>query len=79
VVARRRYQNDWILTLYRAMQAAIGEQLKIEYELPGELTPELAIVLRKLDDPRHEVVSVDSRLEFISAGSATAIDPRVGY
>jgi hypothetical protein len=29
------------------MQAAIGQQLKIEYEPPRELTPELAIVLRK--------------------------------
>jgi len=39
--------------LYRATQAAIGQQLKIEYEPPRELTPELAIVLRKLDEPRH--------------------------
>jgi hypothetical protein len=36
------------------MQAAIGQQLKIEYEPPRELTPELGIVLRKLDEPRHE-------------------------
>jgi hypothetical protein len=36
-----------------AMQAAIGQQLKIEYEPPRELTPELAIVLRKLDEPSH--------------------------
>jgi len=36
------------------MQAAIGQELKIEYEPPRELTPELAIVLRMLDEPRHE-------------------------
>jgi hypothetical protein len=36
------------------MQATIGQQLKIECEPPRELTPELAIVLRKLDEPRHE-------------------------
>jgi hypothetical protein len=36
------------------MQAAIAQKLKIEYEPPRELTPELAIVLRKLDGLRHE-------------------------
>jgi hypothetical protein len=36
------------------MQAAIGQQLKIEYGPPRELTPDLAIVLRKLDEPRQE-------------------------
>jgi hypothetical protein len=50
-----------------------------EYEPPSELTPELAVVLRKLDAPMHEAVLVDGRLEFISAGSAAAIDPRAGY
>ena len=59
MVARTRYQDDWVLNLYRAMQAAIGQQLTIEYESPRELTPELAIVLRKLDEPSHEAVSVD--------------------
>jgi hypothetical protein len=54
VVARIRYQDDWVLNLYRAMQAAIGQQLKIEYGPPRELTPDLAIVLRKLDEPRQE-------------------------
>jgi hypothetical protein len=49
VVVRVRYQDDWVRNLYRAMQAAIGQQLKLEYEPPRELTPELAIVLRKLD------------------------------
>jgi hypothetical protein len=53
VVARTRYQEDWVLNLYRAAQAAIGQQLKIEYEPPRELTPELTIVLRKLDEPMH--------------------------
>jgi len=54
VVARTRYQDVWVLDLYRAAQAAIGQQLKIEYEPPRELTPELAIVLRQLDEPRRE-------------------------
>ena len=54
MVVRIRYQDDWALNLYRAMQAAIGQELKIEYEPPRELTPELAIVLRMLDEPRHE-------------------------
>ena len=79
VVARAHYQDDWVLNPYRAAQAAIGQQLKIEYEPPRELTPELAAVLRKLDEPMHEAVLVDGRLEFISAGSAAAIDPCAGY
>jgi len=54
VVARTRYQDDWVLNLYRAMQATIGQQLKIEYEPPRELTPELAVVVGKLDEPRHD-------------------------
>jgi hypothetical protein len=38
------------------MQAAIGQQLKIEYEPPRELTPELVIKLEKLDEPsRHRL------------------------
>jgi hypothetical protein len=36
------------------MQAAIGQELKIEYEPPRELTPELVVVLGKLDEPRRE-------------------------
>ena len=52
MVARTRYQDRWVLDLYRAMQATIGQQIKIEYEPPRELTPELAIVLGKLDEPR---------------------------
>ena len=79
MVARARCQDHWVLNLYRAMQATIGQQLKIEYEPPRELTPELAVVLRKLDEPMHEAVLVDGRHEFISAGSAAAIDPRAGY
>ena len=54
MVARTRYQDDWALNLYRALQAAIGQQLKIEYEPPRELAPELAVLLGKLNEPRHE-------------------------
>ena len=54
MVARTRYQDDWVLNLYRAMQATIGQQLKIEYEPPRELATELAVVPGKLDEPRHE-------------------------
>ena len=46
MVAGTRYQDDWVLDLYRAAQAAIGQELKIECEPPGELTPELTIILR---------------------------------
>jgi hypothetical protein len=58
VVARARYQDDWVLNLHRAMQAAIGQELMIEYEPPRALPPELAIVLEKLDEPsRHQLTS----------------------
>ena len=53
MVARTRHQDDWVLNLYRAAQAAIGQELRIEYELPRDLTPDLAVVLRKLDEPRQ--------------------------
>ena len=46
MVARAHYQDHWVLNLYRATQAAIGQQLKIEYEPPRELTAELTIILR---------------------------------
>jgi len=51
MVARTRHQDDWVLNLYRAAQAAIGQELRIECEPPRQLTPELTVVLRKLDEP----------------------------
>ena len=47
MVARAHYQDHWVLNLYRATQVAIGQQLKIEYEPPRELTAELTIVCPK--------------------------------
>jgi hypothetical protein len=46
------------------MQAAIGQQLKVQYEPPRELTQELAIILRKLDKQppsTDEPTSTDAR------------------
>ena len=54
MVARTRYQDDWVLNLHRAAQAAIGRELRIEYDPPRELTPELTVVLsRDLDLARY--------------------------
>ena len=80
MVARTRYQDDWVLNLYRAMQAAIGQQLKIEYEPPRELTPELAIVLRKLDEPsRHQLTRKTGRKAFPPTPLTPAFrPPRLG-
>ena len=46
----KRYQGVWPPNLHRAMLAAIGQQLKIDYEPPKKLTPELATALKKLDE-----------------------------
>jgi hypothetical protein len=52
LTARTHYQDRWEAALHHAMQAAIGEELKAKYEPPTELTPELSVVLTKLDDPK---------------------------
>ena len=39
VTVRMGHEDEWVLNLYRAMQDAIGQQLRTEYELPTELTP----------------------------------------
>jgi hypothetical protein len=49
IIRRARHQDLWVLSLYRAMQAAIGEQLKRELELPGDLTPELAVLANRIE------------------------------
>jgi hypothetical protein len=51
MVLRGRRQGEWILGVRRAMQAALGQQLKTVYGLPTELTPELAAVLAAIDNP----------------------------
>ena len=61
-------QDDWVLDLYRAMQAAIGQLLEIKYEPPGELTPELAVVLKSLEEtrpPSTDERSLEDRTEVI--------------
>jgi hypothetical protein len=37
-----------------AMQAAIGDELRAKYEQPTELTPELSVILTKLDKSKGE-------------------------
>jgi hypothetical protein len=56
VTERTRHQHERISSLHRTVQAAIGQQLKKEYEPPTELTAELATILakkRRLGGPRH--------------------------
>ena len=54
MVARARHQDLWVLCSYRAMQAAIGQQLKAELELPEHLPPELVVLLTKMDKQKDE-------------------------
>jgi hypothetical protein len=41
-------------TVHRAMLTGIAEHLKIEYEPPTDPTPELADLLRRLDDEKDK-------------------------
>jgi hypothetical protein len=40
--------------LRRQMQTAIGQQLRVKYELPQELPPELAMLLIRMDEKPEE-------------------------
>ncbi len=52
---RRRQEDQWVPALYRAMQAAIGQLLKTEYENPPtELTPELHFILARIEEQKGE-------------------------
>jgi hypothetical protein len=54
-----QHSRKWALALRREMQTAIGQQLRVEGELPQELPPELASVLGRRDiedDPYADVV-----------------------
>ena len=41
MIARKAVLVRWTSELHRAMQTEIGQQLRSEYELPQELSPEL--------------------------------------
>ena len=49
MTARKTALVRWTSELHRAMQTEIGQQLRSEYELPQELSPELARSLARLD------------------------------
>jgi hypothetical protein len=53
MIARARHQV-WVLSLYRAMQATIGEQLKKELERPNDLTPELAVLVNRMEKQKGQ-------------------------
>ncbi len=49
-----RQKGEWVQALYRAARAAIGQQLKTEYEPPTELTPELHFILARIEEQKGE-------------------------
>jgi hypothetical protein len=55
---RARQQDQWLLSLHHAMQAAITHELKAEYEPPQELTPKLMQLVTAIDPQRAETASV---------------------
>jgi hypothetical protein len=64
---KSRDSSMWALGLRREMQIAIGQQLRIECELPKELAPELSMLLARLHEDRlippsrvHRVVTEPS-------------------
>jgi hypothetical protein len=50
-----RQQDEWVPRLRRAMQAAIGQQLKAEFEPPEGLTPELIVVMTRLQSRKDQL------------------------
>jgi hypothetical protein len=46
-------QSLWVSDTYRAMQTAIGWQLKMRYEPPTELPPKLIDLVAAMDRPRE--------------------------
>jgi hypothetical protein len=48
------HPQEWPEDLRREMQTAIGQQLRVEYELPQELPPELAMLLIRMDEQPQE-------------------------
>ena len=42
----------WAKDLRREMQTAIGQQLRVECELPQEIAPELAVILTLMREER---------------------------
>jgi hypothetical protein len=50
----QRGRDRWGSQLRRAMQAAIGQQLKTEFEPFEELTPDLIVLLRRMHEPKSE-------------------------
>ena len=51
---RARQQDQWVSSLYQAMQVAIGHELKAEYEPPKELTPKLIALVIAINAQRDE-------------------------
>jgi hypothetical protein len=48
MAADARPQYKWVSGLHRAMQARIADELKAECEIQAGLTPELSVLLTKL-------------------------------
>jgi hypothetical protein len=63
VTVRMGHEDEWVLNLYRAMQDAIGQQLRTEYELPTELTPKLVVLLSIIDQQSE---TKEDRVQSIS-------------
>jgi hypothetical protein len=54
MVTRGRQHDQWLLGIYGAVQAAIGQQLKTVYEPPKELTPRLGVLVTAMDKPEED-------------------------
>ena len=52
MITRRQQQERWVLESYQAIRNAVGWQLKMRYEPPLELTPELIGLVAAIDEPR---------------------------
>jgi hypothetical protein len=49
MIARGHQHEQWVSGVYRAMQWAIGGHLKLRYEPPTELTPQLRELIAAME------------------------------
>jgi hypothetical protein len=53
-VTSRPPYDPWLLDLHRAMLIGIADNLKIEYQPPNDLTPELMDVVKRLEGKKDK-------------------------
>lgn len=51
---RKETKSEEPVTLYRVMQATIGQELRARYEAPREMSHELLVLLMQMNEQRKQ-------------------------